>query len=198
MDLVKLAKGVLEEEDDEEVEVEESRSLPAPFSSNPHNKLTNFARGHEALLRRAKFGQTWIEIAEAMGFVTPAAAYKSAQRARKKLELEGKDDLRFRQRLRLDNLYDALQPAIDRKDKNTPRAVEVAVKVLERESRLEGLDLEGVTPPEGGKAIIIQFEAHPDDPGARQLLSQENPALPAPIIDAEEFEEVHMPDRGDG
>ena len=190
MDLVELAKQIADEE---------GPSLPTVGHVDPHKKLTAFARGYEALIRRAKYGESWIHIAEVMGFPTPSSAYKAAQRARNKLQLENKDDLRFRQRLRLDDLYDSLQPAIQRKDKNSPRAVEVAVKVLEREARLEGLDLEGVTPPEGGKAIVIQFEAHPNDEGAKQLLgTQENPALPAPVVDAEEYEEVHLSDRGDG
>jgi hypothetical protein len=199
-DITALAKEIADEE-----------GMPLPATEPGRvtitlQKLGSFARGYEALIRRAKFNQDWVQIAEEMGFPSPAAAYRMAQRARQKLAVESKDDLRFRQRMRLDELYDSLQPAIKRRDKNTPRAVEVAVKVMEREARLEGLDLEGATQQEGNKAIIFNIQPHPNDQKAREVFGTgegeegktANLLLPPSTVDVEQFEEVHLPDRGNG
>lgn len=191
MDIVALATQVAE---DEEVVLP---SAPKKRREVRLQNLSAFARGHEALLMR-RDGKEWHEIAEELGYKSPAVAYNAALSARKKLAIESRDDLRFRQRMRIDKMLQALDPSIKRRDKNTPRAVEVAVKLLEREARLEGLDLEGAAQDQGNKAIIINVQPHPEDQGARELAASHGRLLQAPIVDVQQFEEVHLSDRGDG
>jgi hypothetical protein len=192
MDVAALAKEVAEEE---------GLSIPnSDGKGRGHLSLQSlgaFARGYEALVLRNKYGKEWHEIAEELGFKSAAVAYRSALAARKKLDFESKDDLRFRQRSRLAELYDALQPAIKKRDKFSPRAIEVAVKILEREARLEGLDLEGAAQEQGTKAIIINVQPHPNDKGAREIATDDS-VLQTPAIDVPFEEEVHLPDRRNG
>jgi hypothetical protein len=193
LDLTSLAAQIMEEEGIKKLPPSES----VPREEVKLGKLSSFLKGYEALKYR-KEGKEWHEICEILGFPSPGSAYKSAQSARRKLSVESKDDLRYRQRMRIDGLLQALDPAIKRRDQHTPRAIEVAVKLLEREARLEGLDLEGATETTNNKAIIINVQPHPDDEKARKFAADQHRLLQASATDVPFTEEVHLSDRGDG
>lgn len=83
-------------------------------------------------------GNTWDEIVETLGFASPGHArdrwtlYLERQPKR-----EGAEEQRELEMQRLDRLAVALEPKIQAND---VRAIEVAIKLLERRARLTGAD----------------------------------------------------------
>jgi hypothetical protein len=199
MDITALARQVMEEEG---ITVEEAeKRLPRPTKEPvlTSRKARNIALGVRALDMRVKQGLTWQQIADELGFRSASTIYEYAQRARARLDVETKDDKRFVQRQRLDSMYGVLQDRIAKGGKGVERSVEVAVKVLEREARLEGLDLDGLSQENTHQAIIINVQPHPDDEAARKLVSKHQPkVLPPPSTGILFDEEIHTADWRDG
>lgn len=191
IDLTNLAKELAEEEHPELLP-----AIPGTRKVQKAHSLTAFAQGIRALDLRVKGGKTWAQVAEEMGLRSAASAYSLASRARAKLDVESKVDKRFVASERLNNMYSALQPQIS---KGNPRAIEVAVKVLERDARLNGLDLDAAAQEGTRQAIIINVQPHPDDTEARKFVIEHKPKLlPSSTESVLHDEEVYSPDRGDG
>jgi hypothetical protein len=191
INLTNLAQELAEEEHPELLPKTPGHKMVQKTAS-----LTAFAQGVRALDLRTKEGLTWAQVAERMGLRNASSAYSLASRARVKLDVESKVDKRFIQRQRLERMYIALEPKIAA---GRERAVEVAVKILEREARLEGLDLDGQTQEGNRQAIVINVQPHPDDIEARKFVIEHQPKLlPAPIEGVSLEEEIHSSDRGNG
>jgi hypothetical protein len=99
-------------------------------------RLTAVERQRAALELR-KAGKSYEAIAQELGYGGPSSAHNAVKAALRKTLQEPADDLRALEVARMDAMLDGLWPKV--LDGN-PRAVEVAIKVLERRARLLGLD----------------------------------------------------------
>jgi len=87
---------------------------------------------HELHLR----GMNYRDIGKVMGF-SRQTAYNRAMEANRAIVLPGVEEMRKIEDERLDLLFKALMPGISAGD---PRAIEQAIKLLERRAKLHGLD----------------------------------------------------------
>lgn len=117
---------------------------PSPYHRKPNlrarwgpGQIERHERDRRCVEMRAA-GNTWDEIVETLGFASPGHArdrwtlYLERQPKR-----EGAEEQRELEMQRLDRLAVALEPKIQSGD---VRAIEVAVKLLERRARLTGAD----------------------------------------------------------
>lgn len=91
-------------------------------------------------LELRKAGHTFQEIADQLGWKGPQGAHNAVMSALKKTLQEPADELRTLELERLDTMLNALWPAILRGDRGSPRAAEVALKIMDRRAALLGLD----------------------------------------------------------
>jgi len=112
-----------------------TRSAPVVRQRNSHAR--NVDRLREVLRLRIR-GNTFAAIAEELGYTDAAGAYRAYRAALQWAEVEElATDLVKTETLRLEMMFNALTERINSGD---PRAVEAAVKVMERKARLLGLD----------------------------------------------------------
>jgi hypothetical protein len=88
-------------------------------------------------------GLTYEEIARQVGYSNKSVVKKIADRVmREDLAVAGAERIRMRQWRRLDAMYEALQQVVDSgDDRKAASAIGDAVRILEREAKLMGLDL---------------------------------------------------------
>lgn len=96
------------------------------------------ARKREAeVLERLQKGETFEQIAEAVGFKDASGAWRAATRALARIPVAAAEQLRQVDSMRIEKMYLALQPGLARGD---VRSVQVAIKLLARRARLHGYD----------------------------------------------------------
>lgn len=105
-------------------------------SMTSEKRLTAVERQRAALELR-KAGKSYEAIARELGYGGPSSAHNAVKAALRKTLQEPADDLRALEVARMDAMLDGLWPKVLA---GNPRAVEVAIKVLERRARLLGLD----------------------------------------------------------
>lgn len=107
-------------------------------------------------LELRKAGKSYGEIARAVGYKGASGAHAAVRLALKKTLQEPADELRKLEIARLDAMLSAVWPRVEMGD---PRAVEVALKIEERRSRLLGLDAPAeVDVTSGGGHIAILLD----------------------------------------
>ena len=75
------------------------------------------ARQREAqVLERLQKGETFEKIAEALGYSDPSGAWRAATRALNRIPVSAAEELRRIDTLRIEEMYRALLPAIERGD----------------------------------------------------------------------------------
>lgn len=114
------------------------------MTSNTVNKKAvnqvNAAGMQRDALELRKQGHTFQYIADQLGYAHPSGARHAVMAGLRKIIQEPADELRKLELERLDVMLNSLWPAILRADAYTPRAVEVALKVMDRRAALLGLD----------------------------------------------------------
>src|SRR5947209_6082651 len=111
---------------------------PAGALAHKRNSHVRNVERLKEVLRLRLQGHTFAVIAEKLGYTDAPGAYRAYRAALEWAEVEElATDLVKTEVLRLDVMLNALTNRITAGD---PRAVEVAVKVLERKARLLGLD----------------------------------------------------------
>ena len=93
---------------------------------------------HAVELRKQGCG--FQEIADRLGYAGPSGAHKAVMSALKRMVQEPTDELRKLELERLDAMLNSLWPSIIGDVKYRPRAVEVALKIMDRRASLMGLD----------------------------------------------------------
>ena len=101
--------------------------------------LTATQRQAQAVELR-KSGHTFQDIADKLGYKNPSGAHAAVMSALRKTLQEPSDELRTLELERLDAMLNSLWPQIVARNAYTPRAVEVALKVMDRRAALLGLD----------------------------------------------------------
>lgn len=118
-------------------------------------------------------GHSFDDIAQILDYKSGKHVRAAYTRLMDKHEKESVESLRQLQNERLEMAWQGLAPKVAQ---GRERAVEVAMKVLERQARLQGIDMadapaEKVT----NQAIQINIMAHPDDPKAREMVIEHQP-----------------------
>src|SRR5437868_5019486 len=114
------------------------RVLPAAAVVRKRNSHARNVERLKEVLRLRLQGHTFAAIAEKLGYTDAPGAYRAYRAALEWAEVEElATDLVKTEVLRLDVMLNALTNRIAAGD---PRAVEVAVKVVERKAKLLGLD----------------------------------------------------------
>lgn len=110
---------------------------------NPAEVERRVIRRTEAM-RLKEAGATYEEIAQTCGYGSRGAAYKDLQARLSEVENEEAEvasRLRVLQSARLDRLLQSVwDDATDKNARNHYRGVEVALKIMERQARLQGTD----------------------------------------------------------
>lgn len=91
-------------------------------------------------LELRKRGIPYRDIARALGWASASTAYEAVQKLLEKRVRENADELVEMELERLDHLYQTLLKTAMGGGRGAARAAEVAIKVLERRSKLLGLD----------------------------------------------------------
>jgi hypothetical protein len=89
------------------------------------------------VLELRRTGMSYAEIAQAVGYQGPGAAWKACQRALTKTLQEPADEVRIIELVRLDAYLTYLQGKIERGD---TRAIDTALRVGDRRAKLLGID----------------------------------------------------------
>jgi hypothetical protein len=94
------------------------------------------ARQREAqVLERLQRGETFEFIAEALGYKDASGAWRAATRALARIPVAAAEQLRQVDSLRVEEMYRALRPGIERGD---TRSIEAALRVLAHKAKLNG------------------------------------------------------------
>jgi hypothetical protein len=91
-----------------------------------------------AVVSLRREGRTWQDIAQVVGYASASGASDAYARASNRVVAEGIDELRALESDRLDALHRAVW---DKALEGDYKALEIVLKVMERRSRLLGLDL---------------------------------------------------------
>lgn len=91
-----------------------------------------------------KQGKSLEEIAQTLGYANSSGAHKAVARAAERALYVASDDDRRLQMGRIADMWANLYPKMEKGDL---RAMEVAIKLMEREAKLLGLDAPEPTPP---------------------------------------------------
>jgi hypothetical protein len=89
------------------------------------------------VLELRRTGMSYADIATAVGYTGPGAAWKACQRALTKTLQEPADEVRTIELVRLDSYLTYLQDKIERGD---VRAIETALRVMDRRAKYLGID----------------------------------------------------------
>jgi len=100
------------------------------------NEIDAAQKQRDALIMRIA-GHSYQDIADALGYAHPSGSHKAVTSALRKTVKEPADELRDLEVSRMDHMYFCLEPKIAKGD---ARAIEVAIKILERRAKLLGLD----------------------------------------------------------
>ncbi len=123
-------------------------------------------------------GHSWDEIAELLEYKSGKHVQAAYQRLMDKHETEDVKHLRALQDERLEMAWRGLVPKIEQ---GRERAVEVGIKVLERQARLHGIDVaDQLVEKTTNQPIQINIMPHPGDPRAQELII-ENQVAPRSI-----------------
>lgn len=118
------------------------RRLPTTIPTRTRS-LEAWHRACEALRLKTEEKLSYREIAERLGYKSPASVYEAVQRVLRFMPSESVQDLRSMESEKLDRLEKQLDELIFAQggDKRfVARNVEVAVKVMERRAKLMGID----------------------------------------------------------
>ena len=123
------------------------------------------AARHLEALRLRQRGLTYDAIAERIGYANSSVAYKAVMLELKRQMKEPAEQVRELEIERLDRMLLALQPKIDAAD---TRAIDTALRLMERRARLLGLDApQSIDVTSKGDALITRIEIAPvHDPNA--------------------------------
>lgn len=118
------------------------RRLPTTIPTRTRS-LEAWQRACEALRLKTEEKLSYREIAERLGYKSPASVYEAVQRVLRFMPSESVQDLRSMESEKLDRLEHQLDTLIFGDNANprmVARNVEVAVKVMERRAKLMGID----------------------------------------------------------
>lgn len=120
-------------------------------------------------------GYSFDEIAVALGYKSGKHVRAAYTRLMDKHERESVEQLRDLQNERIEMAWRGLAPKVAQ---GRERAVEVAMKVLERQSRLMGLDkADQLAEKTTNQAIQINIMPHPQDIRAQELIIEHQPKM---------------------
>lgn len=107
-------------------------------------------------------GKTYDEAARILGYTDGSSAYKAARRAVERREFAAADQFRYMHIERAQAFRRSLWPLLSIPER-AARAVEVLVKVDEREAKLLGLDAPEPTPPPVVVTVVFEGGISIDD-----------------------------------
>jgi len=125
-------------------------------SNTSPRRMEAFKRQVEAIERRCR-GESYAQIAEALGYKNPASVCKAIMAGMKRSYIEaGIEDLRKLECQRLDELQCALWPQAK---EGNPAAIDRVLRIMERRARLMGLDMPVRQEVVGrdGQALVINI-----------------------------------------
>lgn len=134
-------------------------------SNRASSKAISAAQRQARAVELRKAGHTFQHIADELGYAGHQGAYKAVMTALKKTLQEPSDELRTLEVERLDSMLNALWPQIIARNAYTPRAVEVALKVMDRRAALLGLDAPKVVEDHRTVQITMMAERMAADTG---------------------------------
>lgn len=149
---------------------------PLPIAPQKKGRSSEWTRAKALrILELRTQGYSFDEIAQALDYKSGKHVRAAYQRLMDKHEKESVESLRALQNERLEMAWRGLAPKIEQ---GRERAVEVGMKVLERQARLQGIDVadapaEKVT----NQAIQINIMAHPNDEKAKSMVIEHQPRL---------------------
>jgi hypothetical protein len=157
--------------------VNEDRSLKAVrVPDNPKKLKLKGEWSRQKALRILELriaGHSFEDIAVQLGYKSGRHAQAAYVRLMDKAEKESTETLRQLQNERLEMAWQGLAPKIVQ---GRERAVEVGMKVLERQARLQGLDkADQLVEKSTGQPIQINIMAHPGDPKAQAMIIDQKP-----------------------
>lgn len=148
---------------------------PFPKADKSAKKIKNEylrARAQKILELRVK-GFSFDEIADALDYKTGKHAKAAYDRFMDKFEREDIASIRQLQAERLEMAWRGLAPKIEQ---GRERAVEVGMKVLDRQARLLGIDVaDQLVEKTTNQPIQINIMAHPGDARAKDLIIEHQP-----------------------
>lgn len=122
-----------------------------------------------------KLGMNYRDIAEKVGYASAGAAqYAVRQVLDEQLEMSSEEieAVRKIELERLDDIYFVLYEAVRKGDRASPRAAEVAVKVMERRSKLLGLDAADRTEVQLTVPKVVEFFRDPAQDAHQERLQR--------------------------
>ena len=152
---------------------------------------------HRRALELRTAGATFPEIAAALGYTGPGAAYKAVHAGIRAVLREPAEALVNLELVRLDKMWLAIWPAIAR---GNVHAIDRGLRVMERRARLLGLDAPWRLEHNGADGtptttnILAVLVGRPD---GRELVQQLFAALPLGAGDAGGLGGLRLPDGGD-
>jgi hypothetical protein len=182
-----IQKKTQEVEEVEEVEPEtraliildqEKKNNLRPLPIKPKKKGINSDWTRAKALRILELrvqGFSFDEIATQLDYKSGKHVRAAYDRLMDKHERESVESLRQLQSERLEMAWHGLAPKIEQ---GRERAVEVGMKVLERQARLQGLDkADQLVEKSTGQPIQINIMAHPGDPKAQAMVIEHGSQL---------------------
>lgn len=156
--------------------IQEDRPEVRPLPVEPTKKgvKSDWTRAKALrILELRTIGLSFDDIAIQLNYKSGKHVRAAYQRLMDKHEKESVEQLRTLQNERIEMAWRGLAPKVAQ---GRERAVEVAMKVLERQSRLMGLDkADQLVEKTTNQAIQINIVAHPEDTRARQLIIEHEP-----------------------
>lgn len=125
-------------------------------------KLETHDREVEAMKLR-RYGYTYGEISKSMGLGGPGVAYRIVQRAMRSVIAESAEEVRLTELDRLDGFLTKLQDRIDRGD---TKAIDTALRIMDRRAKLLGLDA-----PTKVQAEVVTHDADSIDSEVARLVA---------------------------
>jgi DNA-binding transcriptional MerR regulator len=152
-----------------------TKSKPLPPAKKKQQRSDDYMRAKALKILELRVqGHSFDEIAELLDYKSGKHVQAAYTRLMDKHESESVQQLRQLQNERLEMAWQGLVPKIEQ---GRERAVEVGMKVLERQARLHGIDVaDQITEKSTGQPIQINIMAHPGDPRAQaMIIDQEQP-----------------------
>lgn len=146
-------------------------------------KSIKIAERNKKALELRKAGHTWADIATKCGFNNSPAAHIAVRKELEKLPREAAEELRIVQRERLEGMFLALYKQIKQGDHS---AIDRGLRIMERQAKLDRLDLTPATEEDMSKAMVIL--------AAKVASSDEWSASAIAQTEAEHAEETHDTD----
>jgi DNA-binding transcriptional MerR regulator len=152
-------------------------ALP-PEADAKYRRSTDYIRAKAMkILELRTQGHSFDEIADILDYKNGKHVQLAYKRLMDRFEKEDIDHLRTLQNERLEMAWSGLAPKIIQ---GRERAVEVGIKVLERQAKLQGLDAADQTVEKTtGQQIQINIMPHPGDLKAQSMVIEQSPERPA-------------------